>query len=79
MNEYSTPNVISTINVVVSSDMPENFDDSHYIFADSLYQINRQFPYRLIFVLDKFRQQKPNSRKEPFKSSKLPKFGRKML
>ena len=33
------------------------------------------FPYRQIFYLDKFRQQKPNSRKEPFKSSKIPKFG----
>ena len=29
------------------------------------------FPYRQIFYLDKFRQQKPNSRKEPFKSSKI--------
>ena len=32
-------------------------------------------PYRLIFVLDKSRPKKLNSRKEPFKSSKIPKFG----
>ena len=33
------------------------------------------FPYRQFFYLDKFRQQKPNSWKEPFKSGKIPKFG----
>ena len=39
--------------------------------------LNKQFPYRLIFVLDKFRPKKPHSRKEPFKCSKIPKFGLK--
>ena len=33
------------------------------------------FPYRQIFVLDKSRPKKLHSRKEPFKSSKIPKFG----
>ncbi len=37
------------------------------------------FPYRQFFYLDKFRQQKPNSRKEPFKSSKIPKFALQSL
>ena len=32
-------------------------------------------PYRLIFYLDKSQIQEKNSRKEPFKSSKIPKFG----
>ena len=33
------------------------------------------FPYRLIFVLDKSRPKKLHSRKEPFKSSEIPKLG----
>ena len=33
------------------------------------------FPYRQIFYLDKSRPKKLHSRKEPFKSSKIPKFG----
>ena len=35
--------------------------------------------YRLIFDLDKSRRKTQNSREEPFKSSKIPKFGLKML
>ena len=35
--------------------------------------------YRLIFDRSKSRQKEPNSCKEPFKSSKKPKFGWKML
>ena len=35
--------------------------------------------YRLIFYLDKVQQKNPDFRKEPFKSSKIPKFGWKML
>ena len=35
--------------------------------------------YRIIFDLNKSRRKKRNSRKEPFKSSKIPKFGWKML
>ena len=31
--------------------------------------------YRLIFHIDKSRRNKRNFRKEPFKSSKIPKFG----
>ena len=38
-------------------------------------QLIDNFPYRQFFYVDKFRQQKPNSREEPFKSSKIPKFG----
>ena len=37
------------------------------------------FPYKLIFVLDKSRPKKLHSRKQPLKSSKIPKFGREML
>ena len=37
------------------------------------------FHYRLIFDLGKSRQQKRNSRKELFKRSKIPEFGREML
>ena len=33
---------------------------------------------RLIFYLSKSRHKKRNSRKEPFKSSKIPKFGGEM-
>ena len=33
------------------------------------------FPYRIIFYPDQSRQEEPNSRKEPFKSSKIPKSG----
>ena len=33
------------------------------------------FPYRQIFVLDKSRPKKLHSRKQPLKSSKIPKFG----
>ena len=35
--------------------------------------------YRLIFYLDKSRRKKRNSRKEPFKSSNIPKFRREIL
>ncbi len=35
--------------------------------------------YRLIFDLGKSRQKKRNSRKEPFKTSKIPKVGGEML
>ncbi len=37
------------------------------------------FHYRLISDLGKSRRCKRNSRKEPFKSSKIPKFGREIL
>ncbi len=37
------------------------------------------FPYRQLFVLDNSRPKALHSRKEPLKSSKIPKFGRKML
>ena len=35
--------------------------------------------YRLIFDLDKSRRKKRNSRKKPFKSSEIPKFGGETL
>ena len=72
-NEYRLVN--SRVNSIVLKCLETLVKHEPRVYEMTSQSTIDNLPYRLIFVLDKSRPKKLHSRKEPLKSSKIPKFG----